>query len=133
MSKLVFAGILLTAMTAAANAAPMSFACEGTMLLTPHYANEPEKVSLGIVVDDPPPAVYGFGFGASSPFGVGVPIPITEWNGAAVKFEAHDIISELFGQQSKESISGTIDRVTGEVLAHYWVNDALTIYSLKCK
>jgi len=126
--------IALTAMVASPTAqaadTTLTLACQGTVTTGVKEA-APEPVSLGIVLNFTNRTVQGFG----SPGFRDYPVEITAWNDVTVVFAGSDDT-----RGSRSSISGTIDRVTGDVEAFSSLTDAKTgktitstSYALKCR
>jgi len=112
--------------TAQAADTTLTLACQGT---TTAGTEEPEPVSMGIIVNFTKRTVQGF----NDPSIVDYPVRITAWNDVTVDFG-----SEVLN--STWSTSGSIDRVTGDVEATLIVTDpktsktiSSTVYALKCR
>ena len=108
----------------------LTLACQGTTLGGTEDA-KPEPTSMGIIANFTKRTVQGFGH----PGLIDYPVQITAWNEVTVAFGG----SQVFGNQ-KLSITGTIDRVTGDVEATELSTDTETKktvsslqYTLKCR
>jgi hypothetical protein len=108
----------------------LTLACQGTTTFGTEAA-KPEPVSMGIIVNFTTHTVHGFGYpGSSGRFDF--PVKITGMNEATVAFHS--------SSQTGESITGSIDRVTGDVEARIQMSDSKTDdllsilrYALKCR
>ena len=114
----------------AAEPTTLTLACQGTTTAGTEDA-KPEPISMGIIVNFTKRTVQGFGH----PGFIDYPVQITAWNDVTVAFGG----SQAFGNQ-KLSISGSIDRVTGDVEATDLSTDTKTHntvsslhYALKCR
>jgi hypothetical protein len=128
--KLAAAIILVVGLSTAAQAVEtgtLTLACKGTYVLA---GQEPEQLSMGLIVNFNAGTVEGFDVGL-------IQIKITGINEVTVTFggSGRSFLSNL-------SMSGTIDRVTGDVDAEETMTDAKTgkmlgggrdTYSLKCR
>jgi hypothetical protein len=104
--------------------ATLTLACQGTTTSGLEDA-KPEPVSMGIIVNFTNRTVQGFGY----PGLMDYPVKITAWNDVTVAFG---------GSAGVNSITGNIDRVTGDVEAITRATNAGSIvtlmnYSLKCR
>jgi hypothetical protein len=119
--------------TAQAADTTLTLACQGTATVTTMDA-KPEPISMGIIVNFTNRTVHGFGypgFGGLMDF----PVKITGMDEVTVVFGGSDSKSAI-----EKSISGSIDRVTGDVEATSSAHDAKTgktltstSYALKCR
>jgi hypothetical protein len=108
----------------------LTLACQGTT--TAGYEDaKPEPTSMGIIVNFTKRTVQGFGH----PGLIDYPVQITAWNDVTVAFRG----SHAFANQQL-SITGSIDRVTGDVEATDLSTDTKTHktvsslqYTLKCR
>jgi hypothetical protein len=125
--------IALTAMVASPTAhaadTTLTLACQGT---TNFNNAKLEPISMGIIVDFTNRTVQGFGFPDSHDF----PVKITGMNEVTVAFHGSNEAGK--GPISPDmSITGSIDRVTGDVEARSATSSdtSLTIlrYALKCR
>jgi hypothetical protein len=110
--------------TAQAADSTLTLACQGTTTSGLEDA-KPEPVSMGIIVNFTNRTVQGFGY----PGLMDYPVKITAWNDVTVAFG---------GSAGVNSITGNIDRVTGDVEAITRATNAGSIvtlmnYSLKCR
>jgi VCBS repeat-containing protein len=131
MIKLAAAIILVVGLSTAAQAVEtgtLTLACKGTWVLA---GQEPEQLSMGLIVNFNAGTVEGFDLG----FSQNIPVKITGINEVTVAFggSGRYLVGNLM-------MSGTIDRVTGDVGAEEVVTDAKaekvlsrTSYSLKCR
>jgi len=88
--------------------ATLTLACQGTTTVTTMENAKPEPISMGIIVDFTNRTVHGFGYpGFSGSFDF--PVKITGTNEVTVAFHGSN--------QTGGSITGSIDRVTGDVEA----------------
>jgi hypothetical protein len=108
----------------------LTLACQGTTTSGLEDA-KPEPISMGIIVNFTKRTVQGFGH----PGLIDYPVQITAWNDVTVAFGGF----QAFGNQQL-SISGSIDRVTGDVEASDLSTDTKTHktlsslhYALKCR
>ena len=128
--------IMLVAMVACVSAraqaadTTLTLACQGTTTSGLEDA-KPQPISMGIIVNFTNRTVHGFGYPGLSD----TPVKITAFNEVLVTFNGSEA---SFG--SKGSISGSIDRVTGDVEATWMLTDAKTgktvasmSYALKCR
>jgi hypothetical protein len=116
--------------TAQAQQATLTLACKGTTTDSwdPHTK---QPISMGIIVNFTERTVQGFGH----PGGLlDFPVMITGANDVTVTFSGHHQVGSL------DSISGSIDRVTGDVEATFKMSDpkagttiSRTTYALQCK
>jgi hypothetical protein len=118
-------------MTAQAADETLALACQGTTTFGTEDAKS-EPISMGIIVNFTNRTVQGFGH----PGLMDYPVKITAWNDVTVAFGG----SAEFAKSSRNSISGSIDRVTGDVEATELATDlkrgktiASTNYALKCR
>jgi hypothetical protein len=115
--------LALAALSTAQAAEPtgtLTLACEGTTKV----GEKLEPISMGIIVDFAARTVHGFGYpGLSGRFDF--PVKITGMNEVTVAFHGSN--------QTGVSITGSIDRVTGEAEARTQTPDLILRYSLKCK
>jgi hypothetical protein len=117
--------LVITSMTAqAAEPATLTLACKGTVIDATQDDAKPEPLSMGIIINFAPGVVHGFGF----------PVKITAVNEVTVSFGSRA------DNDSNWSITGSIDRVTGDVWAMRIVTNektgktvTATNYSLKCR
>jgi hypothetical protein len=77
---------------------------------------------MGIIVDFTNHTVHGFGYPGSGRFDF--PVKITGMNEVTVAFH---------GSNQTESITGSVDRITGDVEARTQTEDMILRYSLKCR
>ena len=119
----------LSTIAQAADTGTLTLACKGTTVAGYQGAN-PEPISMGLIVNFATRAVQGFG----TPGVLDVPVKITGINDVTIAFGGS-------GRplNSDWTISGSIDRVTGEVEASETSADpktgktfSSTSYSLKC-
>jgi hypothetical protein len=119
--------------TAHAADTTLTLACQGTTTFGTEDAKR-EPISMGIIVDFTNHTVHGFGYpGFSGQFDF--PVKITGMNEVTVAFHgSHEFGSTL------SSITGSLDRVTGDVEARIQMSDSkrgdfLSIlrYALKCR
>jgi hypothetical protein len=117
-------------MTAQPADATLTLACQGSVTGGTEDA-KPEPISMGIIVNFTKRTVQGFG----SPGFRDYPVEITAWNDVTVVFAGSEDT-----RYSRASITGSIDRVTGDVDATSTVSDAKTgktigstNYALKCR
>jgi hypothetical protein len=108
----------------------LTLACQGTTAAGYEDA-KPEPISMGIIVNFTKRTVQGFGH----PGLIDYPVQITAWNDVTVAFRG----SYVFTDQQL-SITGSIDRVTGDVEATDLSTDTKTHntvsslqYTLKCR
>jgi hypothetical protein len=131
--RLTLAVAVLCCTTLSAATAPadttLALACQGTT--TALGSEDPQRVSMGIIVNFTKRTVQGFGH----PDLIDYPVQITAWNDVTVAFRG----THPFGNQQL-SISGSIDRVTGDVEATDMSMDTTThktvsslVYTLKCR
>jgi hypothetical protein len=115
--------LALAALSTAQAAEPtgtLTLACEGTTKV----GEKLEPISMGIIVDFAARTVHGFGYpGLSGRFDF--PVKITGMNEVTVAFHGSN--------QTGVSITGSIDRVTGEAEARTQTPDLILRYALKCK
>jgi hypothetical protein len=109
--------------TAQAADTTLTLAWQGTTsdTITNAKPAKPEKypVSLGIIVNFTNRTVQGLLLPASES------VPITDVTDLTIAFD---------GRAAQGSIHGTLDRVTGELLAtFFWSNTTSTDYSLRCR
>jgi hypothetical protein len=90
--------------TAQAADETLTLACQGTTTFGTEDAKS-EPISMGIIVNFTNRTVQGFG----NPGLMDYPVKITAWNDVTVAFGG----SAEFAKSSRNSISGSIDRVTG--------------------
>jgi hypothetical protein len=116
-------------MTAQPADTTLTLACQGSV--TVGAEAKPEPISMGIVVNFTKRTVQGFG----SPGFRDYPVEITAWNDVTVMFAGSEET-----RYSKASMTGSIDRVTGDVEAFSTMSDAKTgktivstSYALKCR
>jgi hypothetical protein len=121
--------MLVGLLTAQAADTTLTLACQGTTTLGSE--GKPQPISMGIIVNFTKRTVQGFGH----PGWIDYPVQITAWNDVTVAFSG----SQAIGNQEM-SISGSIDRVTGEVEASDLSTDTKTHetvaslhYALKCR
>jgi hypothetical protein len=112
----------------------LTLACKGTTVAGSeggYEGAEPEQLSMGLIFNFTAGTVEGFDLG----FSQNIPVKIAGINEVTVAFggSGRYLIGNL-------SMSGTIDRVTGDVGAEEVVTDAKaekvlsrTFYSLKCR
>ena len=129
MMKLAAAIILVVGLSTAAQAVEtgtLTLACKGTWVVA---GQEPEQLSMGLIVNFNAGTVEGIDVGPN------IPVKITGINEVTVAFggSGRYLVGNLM-------MSGTIDRVTGDVGAEEVVTDAKaekvlsrTSYSLKCR
>jgi hypothetical protein len=105
----------------AAEPATLTLACEGTTKL----GEKLEPISMGIIVDFAARTVHGFGYpGLSGRFDF--PVKITGMNEVTIAFHGSN--------ETGESVTGSIDRVTGDVEARTQTTpDMILRYALKCR
>ena len=130
--KLAAAIILVVGLSTAAQAVEtgtLTLACKGTWVLE---GQEPEQLSMGLIVNFNAGTVEGFDLGLSQ----NIPVKIAGINEVTVAFGG----SGRYFLGGNLRMSGTIDRVTGDVGAEEVVTDAKaekvlsrTFYSLKCR
>jgi hypothetical protein len=130
--------IALTAMVAGLSTAQaadekLTLACQGTVT-GGAQTDKPEPVSMGIIVNFTARTVQGFGHPGFAGL-MDFPVKITGWNEVTVAFGGSDSKSRI-----ENSISGSIDRVTGDVEATSMATDvktghvvSSTAYVLKCR
>jgi hypothetical protein len=126
--------ILVAALSTTAQAGEtgtLTLACKGTTV-APYNGGQPEPVSMGLIVNFTAGTVQGFG----TPDLLDPPVKITGINDVTVAFGG----SARIGGSSDWSLSGSVDRVTGEVEANNLLTDTntgksfgSTAYSLKCR
>jgi hypothetical protein len=117
-------------MAQAAEPETLTLACQGTTTSTLTPDAKPEPISMGVIVDFTNRTVHGFGYpGFSGRFDF--PVKITGMNEATVAFH---------GSGQTENITGSLDRVTGDVEARIQMSDSKTgdllsilRYALKCR
>ena len=131
MMKLAAAIILVVGLSTAAQAVEtgtLTLACKGTWVVA---GQEPEQLSMGLIVNFNAGTVEGIDVGPN------IPVKITGINEVTVAFggSGRYLVGNLM-------MSGTIDRVTGDVDAEETMTDAKTgkmlgggrdTYSLKCR
>src|SRR5262245_10367211 len=117
--------------TAQAADTTLTLACKGTTTSGLEDA-KPEPISMGIIVNFTNRTVQGFGI----PGFMDYPVKITAWNDVTVVFSGSSDVLKV----STSSITGSIDRVTGDVEATSMVTDTKTHkivtstgYALKCR
>jgi hypothetical protein len=110
----------------------LTLACRGTVTSGVEDA-KPDPISMGIIVNFTNRTVQGFG----QPGLMDYPVKITGWNDVTVAFGGSE---EELAKSSRDSIFGSIDRVTGDVEATQLATDiktgktiASTNYALKCR
>ena len=134
--------LLMLAGFTAAEAQPMTLtlACKGTTTFTATGLGDAklEPISMGIIVNFTARTVQGFG----SPGLMDYPVKITAANDVTIAFggQHQDAWGPTQEVLSVSSISGSIDRVTGDVEATSMVSDpksgksiAQTAYALQCR
>jgi hypothetical protein len=111
--------------TAHAADTTLTLACQGTTTDTAKEDSKPEPFSMGIIVNFTTRIVTGFTFPGAT-----LPVTITKF----------DDVHILFGGSSKSwTISGSIDRVTGDTAATSQMSTATgeitssIEYALKCR
>jgi hypothetical protein len=128
---------MVVALSTAQAAEPqtLTLACQGTTTSGLEDA-KPEPVSMGIIVNFTNRTVQGFDHVGLFGELIDYPVKITAWNDVTVVFKG----SADFAKSSTDSITGTIDRVTGDVWANSIMTDAKTgkiitstSYALKCR
>jgi hypothetical protein len=117
------------AATAHAQPAALTLACKGTTM-TPYIDEKPQPISMGIILNFN--TVQGFAL----PGMFDVPVRITAANDVTVTFEG----SAVHLQMSQTTISGSLDRVTGDVYATSIMTNtqtqkivSATNYELQCR
>jgi hypothetical protein len=129
--------IALTAMVASPTAqaadTTLTLACQGTTTISTTTGDKSEPISMGIIVDFTNRTVQGFGF---PDYSHDFPVKITGMNEVTVAFHGSNEAGK--GPISPDmSITGSIDRVTGDVEARSATSSdtSLTIlrYALKCR
>ena len=116
--------------TAQAADTTLTLACQGTTIITALQDAKPEPVSMGIIVNFTKSTVHGFGYPGLSDH----PVKITAFNEVTVAFGGSEA---NLGVTS--SISGSIDRVTGDVEATSMMTNTKKevlfsmSYALKCR
>jgi hypothetical protein len=124
--------LLVAALSTTARAAEtgtLTLACKGTTV-EGYEGAEPNPTSMRLIVNFTAATVQGF----DTPDLLGVPVKITGIDDVSIAFGG---TGRPFGD--KWSISGNIDRVTGEVKAAQTETDmtgktfSSTAYSLKCR
>jgi hypothetical protein len=127
-AMILVAGLSTTAQ--AVETGTLTLACKGTTV-APNNGGQPDPVSMGLIVSFNAGTVQGFG----DPGLIDVPIKITGINEVTVSFGGSARVAN-----SDWNMSGSIDRVTGEVEATQNLTDATTGksysrtgYSLKCR
>jgi hypothetical protein len=135
LKSYLYAAVLtgLSTMAQAAETGTLTLACKGTTV-GGYEGAKPDPLSMGLIFNFTAGTVRGF----DAPGGLlaELPVKITGINEVTVAFGGND--TPLVGQQ--RSMSGTIDRVTGEVEATETLMDtkagktfSSTSYSLKCR
>ena len=116
--------------TAQAQQATLTLACKGTT--RGPLDDKPQPVSMGIIVNFTTRTVQGFGY----PDLIDVPVRITAANDVTVTFAG----SEETLVSVRTGISGSIDRVTGDVYATEVITNTMTNkivstmnYELQCR
>jgi len=120
--------LALAALSTAQAAEPetLTLACQGTMTDPQKNDDKPTPISMGIIVDFANRTVHGFGSNPGFPSRFEFPVKITDMNEANLAFQGSNQIGE--------SITGSIDRVTGDVEARAeMTQDWIVLYLLKCK
>jgi hypothetical protein len=109
----------------------ITLACRGTVTSGVEDA-KPDPISMGIIVNFTNRTVQGFGH----PGLMDYPVKITGWNDVTVVFGG----SAELAKSSRDSIFGSINRVTGDVEASQlatYIKTGKTIgstnYALKCR
>jgi hypothetical protein len=135
MRDVVGALLLLTwsfVATAQGQPATLTLACKGTTSGPLMPDEKPQSISMGIIVNFSARTVQGFGY----PGLIHYPVAITAANDVTIAFNGH----EQFGSTSLHTISGSIDRVTGDVEATSSLIDpktnkfiSQTAYALQCR
>ena len=138
MMKLAAAIILVVGLSTAAQAVEtgtLTLACKGTTVAGSeggYEGAEPEQLSMGLIFNFTAGTVEGFDLG----FSQNIPVKIAGINEVTVAFGG----SGRYFVGNLMMMSGTIDRVTGDVGAEVVVTDAKaekvlsrTSYSLKCR
>ena len=126
--------LVLSTLLSAYAAEPVTLTCQGIVKhgipgpptdLYPGKQGDPEPVSMNVVLDFTTRKIEVPGLSS-------FPIGIVQATNALVAFDGYDKT-----QGSSWSLIGTINRVTGDMEAHYSVVvnelNSTTIYSLKCK
>jgi hypothetical protein len=108
----------------------LTLACQGTITTYAEDHPKPAPISMGIIINFTNRTVQGFGYPGSSP--TNFPVRITAMDDVTVVFSGSD------GPPTEQRISGTIDRVTGDVGATLFTGVSGTTfsstdYSLKCR
>jgi hypothetical protein len=103
----------------------LTLACQGTTTVTTMEDAKLEPISMGMIVNFKNNTVDGFGYpGFSGRFDF--PVKITGMNDVTVAFHGSN--------QTGGSITGSIDRVTGDVEARTQTTpDMILRYALKCR
>jgi hypothetical protein len=136
MMKLAAAIILVVGLSTTAQAVEtgtLTLACKGTVVDN-YNGPEPEQLSMGLIVNFTTGAVEGFILPDIPKWGY-YPVNIERMNEVIVTFSGSGGTGGI-----NSSMSGTIDRVTGDVDASHTDTDAKTgkmlnqtTYSLKCR
>ena len=119
--------IALTAMvagpTAQAADETLTLACQGTATSKIGATDQPkrEPISFGLIVNLTTRTVEGF-----PAENLPLPVKVTAANQATIQFDGSTPLSSA-------RLSGTIDRVTGEVSATFTMDPAVVTYALKCR
>jgi hypothetical protein len=128
---LIVAAAILASPTAEAQPAKLTLACKGTTM-TQYIDEKPQPISMGIILNFTAGTVQGF----SLPGMFDVPVRITAANDVTVTFEG----SAVHLQISQTTISGSLDRVTGDVYATSMMTNtqtqkivSTTNYELQCQ
>jgi hypothetical protein len=113
-------GVIVALAQATEPTGTLTLACQGTTKL----GEKLEPISMGIIVDFAARTVHGFGYpGLSGRFDF--PVKITGMNEVTVAFHGSN--------QTGVSITGSIDRVTGDAEARTQTPDLILRYALQCK
>jgi hypothetical protein len=132
--KIISAAILIACVPlsiASAQPTILTLGCKGKTTVTTIPEAKPEPISMGIIVNFTARTVHGFGF----PGLIDYPVRITAANDVTVAFGGHQEV-----WSSVSSISGSIDRVTGDVEATSMLVESKTskiitqtAYALQCR
>jgi hypothetical protein len=127
-SRIAFTVMLVGLPTAQAADTTLTLACQGTVttkVMAGKFADyEPEPVSMGLIVNFAARTVQGTA--RWGPYLFDDQLQITEWNEGTIVFEGS---SKFLGMK----ISGSMDRVTGDVGMVATAEGTAYDYLLKCK
>jgi hypothetical protein len=128
--QLLQCGLAITAL--AQQPAALTLACKGTTTSSFSEDAKPEEISMGLIINFTAHTVQGFGFAAGL---MDYPVTITAVNDVMITFGGEQKLPS-----STLSTEGSIDRVTGDVMATTTLRDgktggtlSQTAYALQCR